>query len=95
MTGPLFNFGAGPALLPPAVLKMAQQQLLDWQGCGLSVLELGHRSELFQQITQAAERDLRDLLAIPQEYRVLFMQGGARGTVCCCSAEFIRTRAPG
>lgn len=79
ITKPLFNFGAGPALLPPAVLTMAQQQLLDWQGCGLSVLELSHRSELFQQITQAAERDLRDLLAIPKEYRVLFMQGGARG----------------
>jgi phosphoserine aminotransferase len=79
MTKARFNFGAGPGHLPPAVLQIAQQQLLDWQECGLSVLELGHRSELFQQIIQAAERDLRDLLAIPKEYRVLFMQGGARG----------------
>jgi phosphoserine aminotransferase len=79
MTRQCFNFGAGPALLPPSVLQIAQQHLLDWEGCGLSVLELGHRSEFFQQIIQAAERDLRDLLAIPEEYRVLFMQGGARG----------------
>lgn len=78
MTPVRFNFGAGQALLPPLVLQTIQQQLLDWQGHGLSVLEMGHRSELFQQIAQTSEQDLRELLAIPDHYRVLFMQGGGR-----------------
>jgi phosphoserine aminotransferase len=73
----LFNFCAGPAALPEAVLKQAQAELLDWQGKGLSVMEMSHRSEEFTSVAETAEQDLRDLLNIPSNYRVLFLQGGA------------------
>lgn len=72
-----YNFCAGPAALPEAVLKQAQAELLDWQGLGLSVMEMSHRSEAFMGIAAQAEQDLRDLLVIPSDYRVLFLQGGA------------------
>src|SRR5690606_33824221 len=72
-----FNFCAGPATLPTEVLLQAQQELLDWQGRGLSVMEMSHRSDEFIGIAQQAEQDLRDLLNIPNIYRVLFLQGGA------------------
>ncbi|MCQ4347729.1 3-phosphoserine/phosphohydroxythreonine transaminase [Pseudomonas stutzeri] len=72
-----FNFCAGPAALPTAVLERAQAELLDWQGKGLSVMEMSHRSDEFVAIAEQAEQDLRDLLCIPSNYRVLFMQGGA------------------
>lgn len=72
-----FNFCAGPAALPEAVLKRAQEEMLDWQGRGLSVMEMSHRSDEFVSIAEKAEADLRDLLQIPAHYRVLFMQGGA------------------
>ncbi|MDR3446798.1 MULTISPECIES: 3-phosphoserine/phosphohydroxythreonine transaminase [unclassified Dyella] len=73
----LWNFSAGPAALPQPVLERAQRELLDWQGCGASVMELSHRGKLFMGLAQQAEADLRDLLAIPQNYAVLFLQGGA------------------
>ncbi|WP_417596650.1 3-phosphoserine/phosphohydroxythreonine transaminase [Oceanospirillum sp.] len=73
----LFNFCAGPAALPEAVLKKAQFEMLDWQGRGLSVMEMSHRSKDYVAIAAKAERDLRDLLNIPDNYKVLFMQGGA------------------
>tara|TARA_B100000965_G_C19492042_1_gene713472 strand:- start:52 stop:1137 length:1086 start_codon:yes stop_codon:yes gene_type:complete len=73
----LFNFCAGPAALPEAVLQRAQAELLDWQGKGLSVMEMSHRSDEFVAIAQQAEQDLRDLLVIPDNYKVLFLQGGA------------------
>jgi len=73
----LFNFCAGPAALPEAVLQQAQAELLDWQGKGLSVMEMSHRSDEFVSVAEAAEQDLRDLLAIPDNYKVLFLQGGA------------------
>lgn len=72
-----FNFCAGPAALPTAVLERARDELLDYQGRGLSVMEMSHRSDAFVAIAEAAERDLRQLLAIPDNYRVLFLQGGA------------------
>ncbi|GKW49293.1 3-phosphoserine/phosphohydroxythreonine transaminase [Halomonas sp. NCCP-2165] len=72
-----FNFCAGPAALPTAVLERARDELLDYQGRGLSVMEMSHRSDTFVAIAEAAERDLRELLAIPDNYRVLFLQGGA------------------
>ena len=72
-----FNFCAGPAALPEAVLQRAQAELLDWQGKGLSVMEMSHRSEEYTAIAEKAEQDLRDLLAIPNDYKVLFLQGGA------------------
>ncbi|KAA0696073.1 3-phosphoserine/phosphohydroxythreonine transaminase [Halopseudomonas laoshanensis] len=77
MSNRLFNFCAGPAALPEAVLKQAQAELLDWQGKGLSVMEMSHRSEEFTQVAETAEQDLRDLLGVPDNYKVLFLQGGA------------------
>lgn len=77
MSKRLFNFCAGPAALPEAVLQQAQQELLDWQGKGLSVMEMSHRSDEFVSVAETAEQDLRDLLAIPDNYKVLFLQGGA------------------
>jgi len=72
-----FNFSAGPAALPEEVLLQAQQELVDWQGHGLSVMEMSHRSSEYVGIAEAAERDLRELMAIPDNYKVLFLQGGA------------------
>lgn len=72
-----FNFCAGPAALPTAVLERAQAEMLDWQGKGLSVMEMSHRSDEYVAIAEKAEQDLRDLLAIPSNYKVLFLQGGA------------------
>ena len=73
----LYNFCAGPAALPTDVLTQAQADLLNWQGKGLSVMEMSHRSPEFVGIAKKAEQDLRDLMAIPDNYKVLFMQGGA------------------
>ncbi|HET6553168.1 MAG TPA: 3-phosphoserine/phosphohydroxythreonine transaminase [Dyella sp.] len=73
----LWNFSAGPAALPQPVLERAQRELLDWQGCGASVMELSHRGKLFTGLAQQAEADLRELLDIPGDYAVLFLQGGA------------------
>ena len=72
-----FNFCAGPAALPTAVLERAQAEMLDWQGKGLSVMEMSHRSDEYVAIASQAEQDLRDLLAVPNDYKVLFLQGGA------------------
>jgi phosphoserine aminotransferase len=73
----VYNFAAGPATLPLAVLEQARAELLDWQGSGASVMELSHRGKAFVAVAAQAEQDLRDLLAIPSHYRVLFVQGGA------------------
>ncbi len=72
-----FNFCAGPAALPAEVLELAQQELLSWQGRGLSVMEMSHRSDEYVAIAKTAEQDLRDLLNVPDNYKVLFLQGGA------------------
>jgi len=72
-----FNFSAGPANLPTAVLAQAQSELLDWGGTGVSVMEMSHRSDAYTSIAHAAEQDLRDLLNIPDNYKVIFTQGGA------------------
>ena len=73
----VYNFSAGPAVLPEEVLKEAQEEMLDYRGCGMSVMEMSHRSKMFDEIIQEAEADLRDLLNIPSNYKVLFLQGGA------------------
>lgn len=73
----IHNFSAGPAALPEAVLKQAQEELLDWRGVGASVMEISHRDKKFIAVAEEAEADLRELLAIPSNYRVLFLQGGA------------------
>ncbi|MDH5312183.1 MAG: aminotransferase class V-fold PLP-dependent enzyme, partial [Gammaproteobacteria bacterium] len=71
------NFSAGPAALPEAVLDQIRADIPDWNGSGMSVMEVSHRGKDFVQLAAQAERDLRELLAIPDEYAVLFMQGGA------------------
>ncbi|SDS51482.1 phosphoserine aminotransferase apoenzyme [Halopseudomonas litoralis] len=77
MSKRLFNFCAGPAALPEAVLQTARDELTDWHGKGLSVMEMSHRSDEFVGIAEQAEQDLRELLNIPSDYKVLFLQGGA------------------
>ena len=72
-----FNFGAGPATMPEAVLEEVQQELLDWKGLGLSIMEISHRSPEFVEIANQAESDFRDLLDISDNYAVLFLHGGA------------------
>ncbi|MEA3638470.1 MAG: 3-phosphoserine/phosphohydroxythreonine transaminase [Lamprobacter sp.] len=72
-----YNFSAGPAMLPEPVLSQAQEEMLDWNGSGMCVAEMSHRGKEFMSIAEQAEQDLRDLLAIPEGYRVLFLQGGA------------------
>ena len=73
----VFNFSAGPAVLPEAVLSMAAGEMLDWHGSGMSVMEMSHRGKEFISIHAEAEADLRELLAVPKNYKVLFLQGGA------------------
>lgn len=75
----IFNFSAGPAVLPEAVLEDCKANLLDYAGCGMSVMELSHRGPEFMDIIARAEADLRALLSIPDAYDVLFLQGGASG----------------
>lgn len=73
----VYNFSAGPAVLPEEVLKEAQAEMMDYRGCGMSVMEMSHRSSVFEQIIEETEADLRELMNIPKEYKVLFLQGGA------------------
>jgi phosphoserine aminotransferase len=72
-----YNFSAGPAMLPEPVLERAREEMLDWQGSGMCVAEMSHRGKEFLSIAQQAEADLRELLAVPENYKVLFLQGGA------------------
>ena len=73
----VYNFSAGPAVLPEEVLKQAQQEMLDWHGTGMSVMEMSHRGKAYMSIAEKAEADLRDIMSIPDNYKVLFLQGGA------------------
>jgi len=73
----IYNFSAGPAMLPAEVLSRAGDEMLDWRGSGMSVMEMSHRGPEFVSIYQEAERDLRELLAVPQNYKILFLMGGA------------------
>jgi phosphoserine aminotransferase len=75
----VYNFSAGPAVLPQEVLQQAADEMLDWHGSGMSVMEMSHRGKEFVSIYEAAERDLRDLLKVPANYRILFLQGGGIG----------------
>jgi len=76
MTARPFNFSAGPATLPEPVLLQVAAEMLDWQGSGMGVMEMSHRGREFTSIAEAAERDLRELLMVPDHFRILFMQGG-------------------
>ena len=73
----VFNFSAGPAVLPEEVLAQAAAEMLDWHGSGMSVMEMSHRGKEFIAIAEQAEKDFRELLKVPASYKVLFLQGGA------------------
>ena len=73
----VYNFSAGPAILPAEVLTQAQTELIDYQGTGMSIMEVSHRSEIFGKVIRSAEAGLRELMQIPETYAVLFTQGGA------------------
>jgi phosphoserine aminotransferase len=86
----VYNFSAGPAVLPEDVLKQAQQELLDWHGSGMSVMEMSHRGKEFIGIAEKAEADLRELLGIPGNYKVLFLQGGATAQFAMVPMNLLR-----
>ena len=90
----VFNFAAGPAMLPSPVLDQAKRELEDWQHLGMSVMELSHRSKAFMAVAKAAETDLRDLLKIPINYKVLFLQGGASLQFSAIPLNLARAGAP-
>jgi phosphoserine aminotransferase len=85
-----FNFSAGPAVLPEEVLQQAREEMLDWQGSGMSVMEMSHRGKQFSSIAQQAEADLRELMAIPGNYKVLFVQGGASSQFAMVPMNLLR-----
>ncbi len=98
----VFNFAAGPATLPLEVLEQARDEMVDWQHSGMSVMEVSHRSKAFVAVAQQAEADLRELMGVPANYKVLFLQGGATGQFAAIPlniatpdsvAEFINTGA--
>ncbi len=86
----IYNFSAGPAVLPQAVLQQAQAELLDWHGSGMSVMEMSHRGKEFMAIAEQAETDLRTLLNIPANYKVLFLQGGAHSQFAMIPMNLLR-----
>jgi len=85
-----FNFSPGPAVLPEEVLRQAQEEMLDWHGSGMSVMEMSHRGKEFMSIAAAAEADLRELLVIPANYKVLFLQGGATSQFAMVPMNLLR-----
>lgn len=74
----VFNFSAGPAMLPEDVMHQAQEEFMNWKGCGISVMEISHRGSEFMRLAEESKQDLRDLLNIPENYHILFLHGGAR-----------------
>jgi phosphoserine aminotransferase len=88
----VYNFAAGPAVLPEPVLEQAAQEMLDWHGSGTSVMEMSHRGKEFIGIAAAAETDLRELMAIPKNYKVLFLQGGATLQFAAVPMNLLRGR---
>ena len=88
----VFNFSAGPAVLPEPVLRQAAEEMLDWHGSGMSVMEMSHRGKEFISIHAEAERLLRELLAVPANYKVLFLQGGAIGCNAFVPMNLLRGR---
>ena len=88
----VYNFSAGPAMLPEEVLQQAREEMLDWRGSGMSVMEMSHRGKEFMSIATQAEQDLRELLAIPEGYKVLFLQGGASSQFAMVPLNLLRER---
>ena len=91
--GRVYNFSAGPAVLPEEVLKEAAEDMLDYKGCGMSVMEMSHRSKMFDDIIKTAEADLRELLGIPDNYSVIFLQGGATLLFAGIPMNFLHKKA--
>ena len=89
----IFNFSAGPATLPEAVLKQVQEEMLDWHGAGTSVMEMSHRDKEFMGIASTAEADFREVMAIPANYKVLFMAGGATAQFGIVPQNLLRGKA--
>lgn len=90
--GRVYNFSAGPAVLPEEVLKEAAEEMLDYNGTGMSVMEMSHRSKAFEEIIGAAKQDLRDLMNIPDNYKVLFLQGGAHQQFAAVPMNLFKNR---
>ena len=91
----VYNFSAGPAVLPEEVLREAADEMMDYRGCGMSVMEMSHRSKVFDQIIKEAEADLRDLMQIPDNYKVLFLQGGASQQFAAIPMNLMKNRKAG
>ena len=91
----VWNFSAGPAVLPVEVLQEAANEMLDYKGTGMSVMEMSHRSKAFETIIQEAEADLRELMNIPEDYEVLFLQGGAHTQFAMVPLNFMKNRKAG
>jgi phosphoserine aminotransferase len=89
----IYNFSAGPAVLPKAVLQQVQAELVDWHGCGMSVMEMSHRGKEFMGIAAEVEADLRALMGIPSNYKVLFLQGGASAQFAMVPMNLLRGKA--
>lgn len=91
----IYNFGAGPAMLPEPILKEAQEELLNWKNLGMSVLEIGHRTEEFKELLKHAEQSLRELLTIPNNYQILFLGGAARTQFAMIPMNLIQDKPAG
>ena len=91
----VYNFSAGPAVLPEEVLKEAAAEMLDYEGCGMSVMEMSHRSKVYDKIIKDAEKDLRQLMNIPDNYKVLFLQGGASLIFASVPMNLMKNRKAG
>jgi len=89
----VFNFSAGPAMLPQIVIERAQQEMLDWNGSGMSVMEMSHRGKEYMSIAEKAEADLREVMQIPANYKVLFLQGGASSQFAMVPMNLLRGKA--
>ncbi len=87
----VYNFAAGPAVLPEEVLKQAAEEMLDYQGTGMSVMEMSHRSAAFKKIITEAESDLREIMGVPENYKVLFLQGGATQQFAAIPMNLLKT----
>ena len=91
----VYNFSAGPAVLPEEVLQEAADEMMDYRGCGMSVMEMSHRSKVYDNIIKEAEADLRDLMKIPDNYKVLFLQGGASQQFAAIPMNLMKNRKAG
>ena len=91
----VYNFSAGPAVLPEEVLQEAAEEMMDYRGCGMSVMEMSHRSKVYDNIIKEAEQDLRDLMNIPDNYKVLFLQGGASQQFAAVPMNLMKNKKAG